>query len=103
MPKVLNLTIEEKAERYASKYKKSVNLTTQERADKYDANRKKSTLYCSKWTSKNQEKVSLMAKAHYELNKVRYNENSCIRLKKVYDSKRINKPSEILISESTNL
>lgn len=103
MPKLLNLTIEEKAERYASKYKKSVNLTTQEKADKYDENCKKASQYCLKWTSKNQEKVSLIAKAHYEINKFQYNKNSCIRLKKIYDAKKIQKSSETVIPESTNL
>lgn len=89
MPILLNLTIEQKAERYALKYKKSFRLTMQEKADKYDENCKKSSLSCSKWNFKNQQKVAITAKAHYELNKVQYNKNSCIRLKKIYDAKKL--------------
>lgn len=89
MPKILNLTTEEKAEKYALKYKKTANLSVQEMADKYDENRKKSSVSCFKWASENKEKVAVISKANYELHKVKYNRNSCIRLKKIYDAKKL--------------
>ncbi len=96
MPKKLNLTVEQKAERYASTHKKSVNLTVQEKADKYDEISRKNTEYCLKWVSKNKEKISITASQHYEKNKIQYNINSCIRLKKKYVSKKA-------VPESTEL
>lgn len=79
MPKILNLTIEEKAERYSKLRKGAVHLTIEERAVKWDEhviyNSKKSMEYASR----HKDKIALSASQHYIKNKEQYNLNQINR------------------------
>lgn len=96
MPKILNLTVEQKAERYASTHKKAVNLTVQEKADKYDEIRRKDIIKCKLYAHNYPERVNRAGAEYYEKNKEELNKKSCIRLKKKYVSKKA-------VPESTEL
>ena len=89
MPKILNLTIEEKAERYSKLRKGAVHLTIEERADKWDELRRKDILKCLDYASRNKEKLSVYSNEHYVKNKLQYDAN---RMKKYYDAKN---PTEL--------
>lgn len=85
MPKILNLTIEEKAERYFKLRKNAVHLTIEERATKWDEFVISRSGYCMGYASRNKEKVATTSAQHYIKNKVQYDIN---RMKKYYDSKK---------------
>ena len=85
MPKILNLTIEQKAEKYSVLRKKwAVNMTMEERAVKWDEHVKIRSAQAMKYASKNKEIVSKTSAEHYIKNKVKYDAN---RMKKYYDAK----------------
>ena len=81
MPKILNLTIEEKAERYSKLRKGAVHLTIEERAVKWDEYVKIRSGYNMGYASRNKEKSVQISKDHYEANKTHYNNRRCIDAK----------------------
>ena len=91
MPKILNLTIEEKADKYDKLRKNGYKFTIQEKADRYDEIRRKDILKCLDYASRNKEKVSKTSSEHYEKNKIEYDAN---RMKRYYDAKKSNGTQE---------
>ena len=92
MPKILNLTIEQKAEKYSVLRKKwAVNMTIEERAVKWDEHVKIRSAQAMKYASKNKEKVAKISAEHYIKNKVEYDIN---RMKRYYDAKKSNGTQE---------
>lgn len=85
MPKILNLTIEEKAERYSKLRKGAVHLTIEERAVKWEEYVIYKSKKCMEYASRNKEKVGEISSQHYIKNKVQYDIN---RMKRYYDSKK---------------
>ena len=95
MPKILNLTIEEKAERYDRRYKQH-HLSIEEKAEKWDAFRARNAKDCISWASKHPDKIKLAATEHYEKNKVELNKNSVIRIRNTRALKKANSDPDIL-------
>lgn len=81
MPKITNYTMEEKATKYSNLRKGAIHLTMEERANKWDEHVKNRSKYCKGYASRNPDKIKQISKDHYEVNKVQYNINSCIRMK----------------------
>ena len=101
MPIILNLTVEEKSERYSKLRKGAINLTIEERALKWDEYVITRSKYCMQYASRNKEKLDLVRKAHYESNKVEYNKKACIRIKNKRISDRLKKKdSSVPITDS---
>lgn len=104
MPKILNLTIDEKAERYSKLRKGAVGLTIEERAVKWDEYVIIRSKYCMEYASRNKEKLDIVRKAHYESNKVEYNKKACIRIKNKRIIDRLKKKdSSVPITHSIEL
>ena len=87
MPKILNLTNEEKAERYDKRFRRH-NFTIEEKAEKWDAYRVRTVEDNKKYASKNPELIKRIATEHYEKNKVELNKNKTIRNRKIRELKK---------------
>ena len=69
MPKILNLTNEEKADRYDKKFKKH-HLTIEEKVGLWDAHRSRCLGYCRKYSTEHPDRIALTGAEYYEKNKI---------------------------------